>query len=290
MPLAGLVSPNYHVNVEHAFASSSNLVAVARQYAGRRYFVAHSLGNMLVSSAIQDWNLPHDKYMVLNAAVPIEAYDTSSDAVNETTANRLMPRDWVGYDASLRAANWHGLFDPGDGRRKLTWKGRFSRVVNTVNYYSSEEEVLRCGNGEWRQPLQRAYSWYNQERIKGVKPVEAGLGRNEGGWGFNTDYYVEDEYEDDNNQTVRYISFAVGGNPVSCWESEGDDNEQAGHAVQNVNMIGLKDAQMIDVLSSDPDADERRWKHVFFLSKPYCVVHNLFENIVDRLNSAGGDQ
>lgn len=58
---------------------------------------------------------------------------------------------------------------------------------------------------EWRQPLQRAYSWYNQERIKGVKPVEAGLGRNEGGWGFNTAYYVEDEYEDDNNQTVRYM-------------------------------------------------------------------------------------
>lgn len=97
------------------------------------------------------------------------------------------------------------LFDVGDGRRKLTWKGRFSRVVNVVNYYSSEEEVLRCGNGEWRQPLQRAYSWYNQERIKGVKPFELGLGRNEGGWGFNSDYEVEDEYENDDGQTVTYM-------------------------------------------------------------------------------------
>ena len=34
----------------------------------------HSLGNMLASSAIQDWGLPHDKYRVLNAAVPSEAY------------------------------------------------------------------------------------------------------------------------------------------------------------------------------------------------------------------------
>lgn len=167
--------------------------------------MAHSLGNMLVSSAIQDWNLPHDTYMLLNAAVPIEAYDTSSDAVNETTVNRMLPREWVGYDDSLKAVNWHMLFDVGDGRRKLTWKGRFSRVVNVVNYYSSEEEVLRCGNGEWRQPLQRAYSWYKQERIKGVKPFELGLGRNEGGWGFNSDYEVEDEYENDDGQTVTYM-------------------------------------------------------------------------------------
>lgn len=38
-----------------------------------------------------------------------------------------------------------------------------------------------------------------------MKPTDAGLGRNEGGWGFNTDYYVEDEYVDDNNQTVQYM-------------------------------------------------------------------------------------
>ena len=166
--------------------------------------MAQSLCNMLVSSAIQDWNLPHDKYMLLNAAVPIEAYDTSSNAVNAATIDRMTPREWVGYDAALKAANWHTLFDVGDGRRKLTWKGRFSRVVNVVNYYSSEEEVLRCGYGEWHQPLQRAYSWYNQERIKGVKPFETGLGRNEGGWGFNAAYYVEVEYEDDSGQTMTY--------------------------------------------------------------------------------------
>ena len=46
--------------------------------------------------------------------------------------------------------------------------------------------------------LQRACSWYNQERIKGVKPFEAGLGRNEGGWGFNATYYKWERYYDDN--------------------------------------------------------------------------------------------
>ena len=205
VPLKGLATPNYHINVEHAFASSTNLVAIAQKYLGRKYFVAHSLGNMLVSSSIHDWGMPHDKYMLLNAAVPIEAYDTSSNAVNASTINCMMPREWVGYDASLKAANWYTMFDEGDGRRKLTWKGRFSRVVNAVNYYSTEEDVLRCGDGEWRQPLQRTYSWYNQERIKGVKPFELGLGRNEGGWGFNTAYYVEDEYMDDNGQRISYM-------------------------------------------------------------------------------------
>ena len=42
------------------------------------------------------------------------------------------------------------------------------------------------------------------ERIKGVKPFETGLGRNEGGWGFNAAYYVEDEYKDDSGQTMTY--------------------------------------------------------------------------------------
>jgi len=205
MPGVGLVSPNYHVNVEHAFASASNLVAVAQQYAGRRYFVAHSLGNMLVSSAIQDWCLPYDKYMLLNAAVPIEAYDTSTSAVNTVTVDRLTPRSWVGYPDELRAARWYDLFENGDARRSLTWKGRFSRVVNAVNCYSSEEEVLRCGFGENRQPLQRSYSWYNQERVKGVKPTQSVLGRNEGGWKFNTAHYIQLSFDDDESgQTIPY--------------------------------------------------------------------------------------
>lgn len=39
--------------------------------------------------------------------------------------------------------------------------------MKTVNYYSSEEEVLVCGRGEHIDPLGREYAWYNQERLKG---------------------------------------------------------------------------------------------------------------------------
>ena len=196
-PGLGYLCPNYHANVEHAFASASNLTAVVANYSGPNFFLAHSLGNMLVSAAIQDWQLPYERYFMLNAAVPIEAYDASTNSVNAAGIDRMLPRDWVGYDTMLKAAHWCDLFDIGDGRRVLTWKGRFSGVNNVVNYHSSEEEVLRCGNGESHLPLQRPYAWYNQERIKGVKPFEMGLGRNEGGWEFNSVYYIEDTYHDD---------------------------------------------------------------------------------------------
>ena len=65
---------------------------------------------------------------------------------------------------------------------------------NTVNYYSLEDEVLKCGNGENHHPYQREFAWYNQERYKGVKSLIQDVidyGRNEGGWAFNPAYDVE---------------------------------------------------------------------------------------------------
>ena len=189
LPEVGLVSPDYHVNVEHALQSSTNLVAVAEPCRGRRYFIAHSLGNMLVSSAIQDWHLPHERYFMLNAAVAAEAYDPSA-VTNDNAKARLTCPEWVGIDDSRRATHWyeHLGFAENDARRTLTWKNRFADVTKTVNYYSSEEEVLCCGQGEHVDPLGREYAWYNQERLKG--DMIPGSGRNEGGWGFNPKYLV----------------------------------------------------------------------------------------------------
>ena len=42
--------------------------------------LAHSLGNMLVSSAAVDHNLQYSRYYMLNAAVPMEAYDGADGA------------------------------------------------------------------------------------------------------------------------------------------------------------------------------------------------------------------
>ena len=101
------------------------------------------------------------------------------------------------FAEAIREAGFVGTLAPeGDVRRGLTWKGRFANVSDTVNYYSPEDEVLMCGNGETHHPYQRELAWYNQERYKGVKSLIQGVidyGRNEGGWAFNPVYDVEEE-------------------------------------------------------------------------------------------------
>ena len=169
---------------------------------GPKWFVAHSLGNMVVSAAAQDWGMQYERYFMLNAAVPVEAYDAT--AVTMETRASMTPPVWSGYAERLKAVNWRGLFASGDARSSLTWQGRFACVGNIVNYYSSEEEVLKNGSGN--DPLPgREYAWYYQETHKGRKPYIPiyNMGRNEGGWGFNPAYdTVVSEY---NQQTGQWV-------------------------------------------------------------------------------------
>ena len=191
-----VITPDYQKNVEHAFASASNLAATVNFLPGRKFMMAHSLGNMLVSVARQDHGLQYEKYFMVNAAVPVEAYDPAG-GVTESSRAVLTPSAWVGYSLRLRAAGWYALAPEGDMRRGLTWKGRFANVADTVNYYSPEDEVLKCDdNGAAHHPYQREFAWYNQERYKGVKSLIQDVidyGRNEGGWAFNPVYDVEEE-------------------------------------------------------------------------------------------------
>ena len=189
-----VITPDYQRNVEHAFASASNLAVIVNSLPGRKFMMAHSLGNMVVSAARQDHGLQYEKYFMVNAAVPVEAYDPAG-GVTESSRARLTPSAWVGYPQRLRAAGWYALPPEGDVRRGLTWKGRFANVSDTVNYYSPEDEVLKCGYGEYHLPYLREYAWYNQEHYKGTKSSlqnAVDYGRNEGGWAFNPAYDVEE--------------------------------------------------------------------------------------------------
>lgn len=195
LPSQGLVTPDYQVNVEHAFATADDLAVNLNQMAGNKYVIAHSLGNMVVSSAIQDHGLVYAKYIMLNAAVPVEAYDPSAITVESHDA--MTPATWTNYSDRVRASRWCEMFDEGDWRRSLTWRGRFASVTNAVNYYSTEEEVLANGDGT-ETDVGREYAWYYQETHKGVKPylfpVWGDMGRNEAGWSFNGshDHIVQD--------------------------------------------------------------------------------------------------
>ena len=91
-------------------------------------------------------------------------------------------RIWGSTDR-VRATHWFERFPEDDGRRLLTWKGRFATVTNIVNFYSTQEEVVNNGDGDWHTILKRNFVWYNQETRKGLWPLM--LHEYEGGWEFN---------------------------------------------------------------------------------------------------------
>jgi hypothetical protein len=177
----GWVSPNYYGNVQNAFATASALKTAMDGVQGPKWFIAHSLGNMLVSAAIQDYGMPYERYFMLNAAVAMEAYDPVS-GISQESHDNMTPETWTNYVDMVRATHWFELFPEGDGRRLLTWKGRFSNVTNIVNFYSTQEDVVCNGDGT-PMPYGRPYSWYNQEYRKGSWAMM--LHEYEGGWEFN---------------------------------------------------------------------------------------------------------
>ena len=143
-----------------------------------------SLGNMLVSAAIQDCGMPHEKYFMLNAAVALEAFDPAG-GITQVSHDNMTPEAWTNYTDRVRSTHWFERFPESDGRRLLTWKGRFSNVTNIVNFYSTQEEVVCDGDGKPKD-IGREYSWYNQEYCKGRWTWM--LHPNEGGWAFNSYY------------------------------------------------------------------------------------------------------
>ena len=182
LPILGDISPNYYINVEHAFESASSLVSEINTLPGQKCIAAHSLGNMLVSSAIKDEGLIVTHYFMLNAAVAKEAYDPSIMEVAD-----MQNPNWNGYLPRLWASEWYSLFSGTDGRGKLTWRDRFGNIGVAYYYYSSTEDVLNTGNGALPS-LGPERVWVNQEMRKGTWLITVGPGNSEAGWGFNNDY------------------------------------------------------------------------------------------------------
>ena len=191
----------YHDDVEKAFLTSPFLASQLSSLTGQTTILAHSLGNMVVSSAIQNCGLRPDRYFMLNAAVPAEAFDATQWNTAETS-NPFEFEDWVGYPSNSWASCWHTLFPTNDIRSRLTWKGRFADVpqlTSLYNYYSTGDEVLSIydtpdsdGSGKITvHPFGLGgatyHSWQKQERFKGRWGQSAlgGFGgTSEMGWGF----------------------------------------------------------------------------------------------------------
>jgi pimeloyl-ACP methyl ester carboxylesterase len=187
-------SYNYHVNASNAFVTASFLAPRVNSVPGRKVVIAHSLGTMVAAAAIQDYGMQVDKLIMLNSAIPSEAFDPA--LADESPNNKLVHNDWISYTNSCWTSNWHKLFNASDARSRLTWRGRFAAVVPVaVNFYSSGDEVLELyphsQNPAWYNGVSPSgnwgerYSWHKQEIWKGRKSLLGFVGTTEwSGWGF----------------------------------------------------------------------------------------------------------
>lgn len=196
----GTMTLAYYANVIHAFETAPYLATRLNGLlpGTPKTVIAHSLGNVLVSSAIKDHGLECARYFMLNAAVAMEAYDRGAREGN------MVDDAWRPIPERFRASGWHALFDgpefDGDLRRDLSWRGRFENFGNTavVNFYSTTEDVVGNGNVNDNYLLSGKTVWVFQEGFKGtpganaLKAYPGGLyTASEGGWGVNT-YYAAD--------------------------------------------------------------------------------------------------
>ena len=186
----------YNENVVNAFITAKYMTDSLAPFAGSRTAVfAHSLGNMVASSAVADHGLQAALYFMTNAAVPEEAY------VGQTANRRnMVPPEWkdeielgVDYADFLLSPNWYRLFPSGDHRGALKWKDRFGSLdqqVTCINFYSSGEDVLRSGNGDlptlFGDAINQERVWVFNEMVKGTETFASNLASDiHGGWGFN---------------------------------------------------------------------------------------------------------
>jgi hypothetical protein len=199
--IIGDVTGNFHTNIVHAFDTAPLLNSFLNSLSGTNIVAAHSLGNMVVLSALNDYaNQSINTYFMLDAAVPIEALDGSA-----SSSTNVIHSEWRGYTNKLWASDWYLLFPSNDGRSQLSWNNRLANLQNAVvyNFYSSGEEVLRTYtnattpslygmaagqifNYLWSGIPVASYTWCYQELLKGRCPYEDVLGSTHGGWRFNT--------------------------------------------------------------------------------------------------------
>ena len=78
---------------------------------------SHSLGTMVPAAAIQDYGMQVEKLIMLNSAIPSEAFDPS--LADPSPSNGLVHDEWIGYTNTCWASHWHEAWkrlDPNYGR------------------------------------------------------------------------------------------------------------------------------------------------------------------------------
>lgn len=296
-------SPDYYANVEHALATAPAFSREVRELPGTARFVAaHSLGNMLVSSAIAEHGLAVARYFMLNAAVPMEAYRPES--ITESMRNNMTPREWRPYARRLRANHWHELFGASDARSGLTWKGRFSAVNNAVNYFSRGDEVLDNSDGRMPSLLSANRAWANQELRKGVWSLLL-PGNNEAGWSFNAAYdTVNPDYVGGGDSLLLHLPPAqaakLSDGQLKARPFFGDFDDPSICTTNRMVTVPSRNRLLADAIPAEsyaagrnplPEIESRdmqtmpsgnvwhKWTHSFLIRAPYAWTYRVFTEI-----------
>ena len=199
-------TPDYWRNVRNAFQTSKPLADLVNTISGVKIITAHSLGNIVVSSAIHDHGMQVSKYYLIDAAVPREAYSGVITAEEEQNMREV---SWKDYDKRLWASYWWQTFPEGHPcRTKVKWTGRFSAFPNAYNFYSSGEEVLKHSTGTL-PPIKTSGldAWTRQEMTKGSGFLSGGgIGNMSatGGWDWNKQWDIHVTVNTPEEGEVRY--------------------------------------------------------------------------------------
>ena len=308
-------SYNYQVNVSNAFVTAQRLAPMINATPGRNVVIAHSLGTVVGASAIQDHGARVDKFIMLNSAIPSEAFDPSLADLSPT--NKLVHDEWTGYTNACWAAQWHTLFPTNDARGMLTWRGRFANVAPiAVNFYSSGDEVLEiypnAHNPGWYNGFSPSgnwgerYSWHKQELYKGRKTMLGFIGTTEwSGWGFKENAIgLRAWSEDDANAVVDLSMFATNmvfnPYPASITNAVATRMETDFHLAQGIPALStptgrtnlwhkripsfdMNTAEFMTNAWPRPDDGELggRFLHSDIKNIAYAFVHPVFRKIVE---------
>ncbi len=193
--------PDYHINVLNAYWAAPGLANYINSEGGADVLAAHSLGNMVSSYAIRQ-GASVNKFFMLNAAVPKEAYDGSEFATNMVHVDY---QDLQGvHGGKVMASDWYRLFtNTNDLRSTLTWRDEFASVAPQVyNFYSSGDQVFADHPGGavpdpgdifgFSETWRGRFTWAYQEKRKGLQvsgalsaPGGDATFSRWGGWSFN---------------------------------------------------------------------------------------------------------
>jgi hypothetical protein len=189
-------SLDYHCAVFNALQTGDQLKrALGFLDPAKTTVMAHSLGNMVACQAIQHGGLTPRRYLMLNAAVPTEAFAK----VSAFEAGNMVEKDWRGkggtYAPEYFTANWYDRFPETDPRSKLKWSDLFSRMRTggfTINCYSEGDDIVRCPTDiDSISLVQQIWeggfaAWKSQELLKGLRWAESlgslGMARDQAGW------------------------------------------------------------------------------------------------------------